>query len=87
MAELKKRILVVDDDQRLREPVLTRQHQVEHHQVVALPGELPVHAGRVRHRPRFEALLAEITHHQFAQPRVVVHDQDPFFQFCHAQTG
>ncbi len=63
------------------------QHQVEHHQVVALARELLVHAGGVGHRARLEALLGEVAHHQLAQALVVVDDEDSCFQLSHATAG
>ena len=68
-----------------REPVLARQHQVEHHQVVALARELLVHRGGVGHRLDLVAFAAEVAHQQVAQALVVVDDQDAGLQFAHGR--
>ena len=55
-------------------PVLSRQHQVEHHQIVALAGELAIHVVAVGYGAHAEALLGEIAVEQIAQARVVIDD-------------
>jgi hypothetical protein len=69
-----------------REPVLARQHQVEHQQVVALARELPVHRLRVGHRAHLELLLAEVAREQVAQALVVVDHEDAGLQLGHGVT-
>ena len=59
-----------------REPVLARQHQVEHQQVEALARPQLVHRRRVLREEDVEALLGEVTAQQVAQPLVVVDDED-----------
>jgi len=58
------------------QPVLVRQHQIEHQQVVAIAHQGAIHLAAVRDRFHFIALLAQIAQQQLAQTRVVVNNQD-----------
>jgi Ca2+-binding EF-hand superfamily protein len=58
------------------EAVFARQHEVEHHQVVAYAREASVHGLRIGHRLDRETLLGQITLEKIAQAQVVVDDED-----------
>jgi len=68
-----------------RKPVLARQHQVQHHQVVALARELLVHRRSVGHGLHLVAFAAEVAHQEVAQALVVIDDENAGFQFSHGQ--
>jgi hypothetical protein len=68
-----------------RQTVFSRQHQVEHHQVITVARELLVHRRGVGHGLYFVALITQVFHQQVAVTLVVVDDEDAGLEFGHGQ--
>jgi len=60
-----------------------REHEVEHHQIVAIAVQQPVHGGRIGGRGDGVSLPGEVALQQIAQAQVVVDDEDSGLGFGH----